>query len=202
MDFDRWRSEYDRMSFQQQQDFYNEAFKVYPVQASFNLEKALEFFARTAGGNVTEIGGWDGQLAGECLARVPNLWSWTNLEISTDAAASHKISGPRYSVPPMTDFAWNGETLITGEIFLATHFIEHIKMRDLTLLMQGVSTDWVYFESPLLFPGWRWGGNDDNHILEAEWADVHKMMQSLGYGLSHFEMDDRFRQTGYATYRL
>lgn len=200
MDFDLWRSEYDTMTYQQQQDFYNEAFKVYPAQASFNLERAFEFLDQTSRGRITEIGGWDGQLAYSCLERYPDIASWVNIEISQDAAASTVVTDPRYSYYIPNGFAWD-TMRITGDIFLATHFIEHIKFADLKKLMGRVATEWVYFESPLLFPGWGWGGDGDNHILEVEWPAVRDLMTDNGYSTWDFQMDDRFRQTGYATFR-
>ncbi len=197
LDWDKWRADYDTMTYQDQRDFYDEAFVLYPKQEHFTLSRAFEFLDHTSGGSVTEIGGWNGALALKCLERYPLISSWTNIEISGDAAKSSLVTDGRFSIEVPDDFIWNVRN-IEGDIFLATHFIEHIKGADFRKLAFRLMTEWVYFEAPLLNDGETWEGYDGNHISELQWDDVTSIMSSNWYTLVSFE---KIGGTGYAVYQ-
>jgi hypothetical protein len=189
-DFDRWRAEYDQMTYADQVAFYNQVAEDHPHQVHFDAS-AFERFLRWAIDargciGVIEVGGWKGELAQAMLARLPDVLVWINYEISQTAAEQSVIESNRYQVVVPDDFAWN-ITLAPADVMVASHTIEHIRERDLAALVDNLPpvVKFVGLQAPLADSAQNvsWAGYWGSHILEIGWYEVVQMLAERGFEL-------------------
>lgn len=180
--WDAWRARYDEMSFADQCAFYDEVWQHWPYQAYYNPEPAKRALAGVV--SVVEIGGWQGHLAADVLGSRPDFERWTNYDICLGALDNPATDDPRYEAELLTDHPWE-VGLDPADALVATHFIEHIKARELELLVERVFVDYrlIYLEAPIAEDAvnYSWGGQDCSHILEWGWVQVGELLGRYGF---------------------
>lgn len=185
IDWDAWRSAYDMLTFADQQELYELVSWLHPKQESFDKVAAHRAFDAIGGVDleVVELGGWNGQLADNMLAR-GDVKLWMNYDI---ADVPQACDDPRYRLEVLTDYFWNGPP-VTGDVFIACHTIEHLKARELKQLFALLETRWVYLEAPLHDGPRDWTGYEGSHILEIGWNGVLDLLEEFGYVLNRTDL--------------
>lgn len=178
IDWDRWRANYDSMSWRDQLDFYSMVERLHPDQQFFTAPSVLQFL-REAGSPsslcVLEIGGWKGELA----AAVGPTKRWLNIEIFPEAIRY----GPRegwYRAMVPHDFIWNAGVPIGYDVLIMSHTIEHIRFHEFTKIIEQFDGAWVFLEAPLHDQPRDWRGYGGTHVFEAGWGDVDDLMGRHG----------------------
>lgn len=198
-DFDQWREQYDGLSYQEQQVFYDKMEADHPAQFSYrlNLPAWERFFTWSCNSlsrpRILELGGWHGEMAAEFLARYPSLDTWVNYEICPAAVAKTVCVDPRYQAVIPADYAWN-VTLPDSDVFVACHVIEHITMAEFEKLLDNlpVVVSVAAIEMPLPDEGpVSWSNYHGSHIFEVGWAEASAVLAKWGFiaspSLSHKE---------------
>lgn len=166
--FNEWREKYNEISYDNQKEYYNELEKLYPDQAHYDLNFALQVFDYVKPKFVTEAGGWKGDLANNILSRYKDIINWKNIEICEEAIKNSNCLDERFTNYIPESFNWYDEKLYKG-LFVSTHFIEHISNDDFDKLANSLQNiEYVYIESPL--------SNNDT-----DWVDYYGT-HKLGYG--------------------
>jgi len=178
IDWDQWRAEYAELSFAEQQAFYRQVAIAHPEQQHFDLDAAVEAFKLVDEDSFTvaELGGWDGALAGELIARFPILrWiNWDIVAVEPQVCVDH-----RYFAVELDDWFWSERQ--SADVFVATHMIEHIRASELEELFDCLDVGYIYLEAPLTNEGQQWAGYRGSHILELGWREVTKLLTDRGY---------------------
>lgn len=179
-DFDRWREQYDEMSYTQQLIFYDQVENDHPRQSSFDLEAWRRFFAYIDGVlvgayRIIEIGGWKGEMANEIIDHYPAIDEWINYEISREARSKTVCLSPRYRVIVLNDYIWN-IPLPGASVFVASHMIEHIREWQLIKLLDNLpdNVQFIGLEAPINESDISrdWAGYHGSHILEVGWQQI------------------------------
>lgn len=201
IDFNRWRDDYQQMSYEEQVEFYNEVARRWPEQIDFHFPSWGRFFAyvhlELGPFSVFEIGGWKGELAQAVFEAIPDVIAhsvihggarqvptWVNFEISEEALTETVVIDPRYraSVPP--DFAWN-VPLPNMDVFIASHTIEHITEENFVALLNNLPDTIVFIglESPLRPSDTDrgWDNYTGSHILEIGWEEIFYRLARFGF---------------------
>lgn len=135
--FERWRESYDEMTWADQVEFYDMVATRWPSQDHYCLNYCLHVFkyitTHLEAYSVIEIGGWKGKLAGEILSEFPAISRWYNFEVSPLVVDSPVCKDERYIPVLPADFVWN-VSLPKAEVLVTSHFLEHIKARDVRAL--------------------------------------------------------------------
>jgi len=178
IDWDVWRAEYDTMSFADQQAFYQRVADLHPEQRSANIPRAHAAFDGIGGEDLTvvELGGWDGTLAASMLTR-GDVCGWTNFDI---VGVPQRCARLEYHLIVLDDHLWNVYEPF-GDVFVATHTIEHLKARELKLLFDCLRVDWIYLEAPLDDGPRDWAGYPGSHVLEIGWDGVNDLLSERGW---------------------
>lgn len=181
LDWDAWRASYDELGCVAQAAFYNDVYQLHPEQHRFST-KALGAFLDRIGDpvSVIELGGWTGGFAAEMLADTA-IRSWTNYEISSDAALNPSTVDPRYQAVALARFFWEGT--YECDLFVASHVIEHLKLKDLEATFDAVNCRFVYLQAPLSEGPTDWSGYHGSHILEVGWDGVSEALGKRGFWL-------------------
>lgn len=182
LDWDAWRAEYDAMTYQDQQAFYDEVFDTYPVQRAYDPLLVGGLLTLTRPKTVLEFGGWTGDLARDLLPGMPWIESWTNVDCSRKALAASVCDDPRYR--PRLAECWLWEEEWSADFVVASHVIEHIRAKELAQLLRSVKCRALYLEAPLRMEPTDWSGYAGSHILEIGWAGVDGLAGLAGYVLA------------------
>lgn len=183
--FDKWRSEYEVMSYEDQVNFHNCVESEYPVQMHFNADgviEALNLISKPF--KVLEFGGWKGDLAFAMIVHYGDaIVDWANIEICEAAINKTIRPSKKYRVIKPCRFDWFAEERIEKpDAIIATHFIEHLSNEHFELLAKYVSgVPIVYFEAPIKECGQLWDGYIGTHKLTYGWNDVKRIMEHRGY---------------------
>lgn len=179
-DFDCWRRDYDHMSFSDHVEFYRRLHEDHPIQSHYNSFAALSFLERIPGDIlVTELGGYDGALARECIAGCERISQWHNFDLST----AEPVLDFRYAAFGLEKQFWEMRP-IGFDVFVASHVIEHLSENDFRCLASFISNfaNWVYFDSPLQEDERSdWHGKTCAHKLELSWLEIDALMNDQGY---------------------
>jgi len=177
IDWDEWRSSYDDMDFADQQAFYRLVAQLHPTQQSFDPESANGAFDVINGLelSVVELGGWDGRLASGMLTRA-DVGSWDNYDLLEVPQVCTHLG---YRLLVLDDYIWKRP--IVGDVFVACHTVEHLRVRELAELFDALRTFWVYLEAPITQDGADWTGYRGSHILEVGWREIGEMLSLRGY---------------------
>ena len=147
--FNEWREKYNEISYDNQKEYYNELEKLYPDQAHYDLNFALQVFDYVKPKFVTEAGGWKGDLANNILSRYKDIINWKNIEICEEAIKNSNC------------------------LFVSTHFIEHISNDDFDKLANSLQNiEYVYIESPLSNNDTDWVDYYGTHKLGYGWDKI------------------------------
>lgn len=188
-DFDQWRERYDRLCYADQLEFYNQVETDHPLQHGYDIEKFSRFFTKilaTSGElTVLEVGGWKGELAKEALEKYEQIRQWVNYEISAEAVKKSVCNDWRYVPLIPANFVWN-IPLVEADVFISSHFIEHIRASQLEMLFNNLpsSIKYIIIQAPLADEPTDWNGYFGTHILEVGWAGVNEMLDKLGFKLA------------------
>lgn len=195
-DFDAWRKRYNDMTYQDMKDFYNAVEIDHPLQQAYDAHVISQFLdnaiASVGAITVLEIGGWKGELAKQMLIK-PNILKWFNFEICERAVAQSVITSKKYHAFIPDDFVWN-ISLPCANVFVAAHFVEHIRWRELEELFANLPPDEIQFiglQAPIQETEINWIGYHGSHILEVGWKRVSACLLAKGFAeLSHLQTDD------------
>jgi len=179
LDWDAWRAGYDEMTFADQQAFYREVAELYPLQESANVCMAHDAFDLIEQEHLTviELGGWNGRLASQMLAR-GDIAIWFNFDL-VDVPQAISSAEPRYNQVVLDDWFWAERR--KADVFVAAHTIEHLSAAHLRQLIACLDVSWVYLEAPLEAGPRDWTGYAGSHILDIGWEGVGGIMLANGY---------------------
>ena len=197
LDFDEWRRQYDEMTFEQHQLFYELIFQHYPDQRKADREHVCDAMTQVmaaAGGpiKVVEIGGWDGALAWHMICDCADgLELWENYEIC-ESAANKGFYGiitnsDQYMTPTLRDWPWKeGAIGDYRDLAVMSHVIEHLSWEHLQKLLTALShVPYMYIQAPASLADYPhktlWMGTKSTHKLEVGWAEIGQYMRNLGY---------------------
>lgn len=182
--FNKWRALYSDLSDQEQMEFYDDLEKTYPDQKSFTKEFYDAVFFKHAGEfkRVVEVGGWKGELASYCFDSY-KIESWVNIELCRSAIAKTVPVNGNYVIANFNKFKWWNYSDFSGDVFIASHFIEHISNNDFRSLIEWIAPrfDYVLFEAPLNAGENNWENYLGTHILKFGWNDINKIMAQAGF---------------------
>jgi hypothetical protein len=176
--FDRWREEYDSLSFEDQQEAYEHVARMFPNQRSFDVVEARKFIARYQPKTVVELGGWDDALANSLGA----FRSWTNYDL---VEVPQACAAFWYELVVLQRPFWEDD--YEADAFVATHTIEHLRARELESLVQRLRVKACLIEAPLRSGPTDWKGYRGTHILEVGWEGVDAIFANSG-----FRVDERW----------
>lgn len=200
--FDKWRRDYDGLSYADMKAFYDLVEADHPLQQAYDAGTFARFLqgitANIGAITVLEIGGWKGELAQLMLQREPDIVTWHNLEICKRAVERSVFESPKYKPVVPGDFVWT-LSLPDAQVFVASHFIEHIRLWELSALFDNLNgVQFIGLQSPLQPVGIDWTGYHGSHILGVGWIGVSACLSAHGFTemLALREGDFRaFRQT-------
>jgi hypothetical protein len=175
-DFDHWRERYDTLTFAEQQEYHNQLDEWYPEQAHFNFEAAKYAIEKVKPWAIWEAGAWKADL---CAQMQQGHWryNWWGIELCPNAIAKAKTDKINYHKLDRFDWWGNGGLFWQCEMFIATHFIEHLSDKHLTELLQWADRiRAIYFESPISEHGQEWDGYEGTHKLTYGWAKVRELL--------------------------
>lgn len=185
-EFDAWRDEYCQMDYAAQREFYDRVAVDHPCQRAFDFESFAKFFRLYASrARVLEFGGWKGELAEAILGLSPSaqISKWDNFEISYLAVSQTVCRDVRYVAAVHDQFVWN-INLPDADVLVMSHFIEHIRMCHLSILLSRLppSIRWLLVQAPLpeKAEDIDWSGYHGSHILEVGWEELTAYMRFFG----------------------
>lgn len=172
-DFNRWRSEYDSLSFKEQAHFYKQLLSDHPNQTHFSRAAVLEFMSGSGASKIVELGGNDGGLADVVLGAFPSVESWHNYELS---GSDQVCNDQRYEVFS-DEFLWRRHHA-GYDALVASHILEHITTLELDRLLDAVPVSWLYTDIPVA-PGGSWDHTTAAHISRAD--EIIPVIESHGF---------------------
>jgi hypothetical protein len=180
-EFDQWRTGYGSRTIEQEIEYHNDLERRYPDQAHYNLKAAKEAFSTCMPHQVIEAGAWKGDLAKAILSENAKIKSWTAYEICTEAIRKTVCTDSRFTYILPEKFNWFLYEQVFSDIdmFLATHFIEHLSNTDLVSLtkaLRAANVRSIYFEAPLTDEGSTWEGYEGTHMLEMGWNEIERLL--------------------------
>ena len=188
--WDEWRAAYDEWTFEEQAAFYAQVHDEYPGQARFDAA-ALGRLLGWVGGDVTvvELGGWDGGFAAAILPNHPQVKRWTNYEICGEAVRGGVCDDPRYEGISLREWYW--DTPHAADVFVASHVLEHLRLRDVRRTLDATVARFAYIQCPVddASLGARkagppdWNGYPGTHILEVGWDGLQREFEARGWRL-------------------
>jgi hypothetical protein len=188
--FDRYRKNYEHMSFTSKKRLTSEWSEHYPEQAHFNF-KHVDFWLKKYipdAARILEIGGWRGDLAMRALAENDKIKYWHNYDL-LELNDLQKCCDKRYQLITLDDYLWRISLEYDYNALIATHMIEHIKWRELKDLISWIpgQIGTVLFEAPLpaSAENINWMGDHSSHILEKGWEQVSGEMQKKGFSVDY-----------------
>jgi hypothetical protein len=185
MTFDKWREDYDRLSFAEQVAYHNELELLYPSQAHYNLDAARQAIAIANPVTVIEAGCWKADLAAEILKTNTVIEDWMGIEICTNAIEKTNCHNEHFTYCPVEKFNWWMDIDMRCDLFIATHFCEHLSADHFADLASALDSKHVYFEIPISEGGEAWSGYHGTHKLTLGWSHVIHIMAAHGYTHTH-----------------
>jgi hypothetical protein len=181
MDFNQWRGQYDTLTFEQQQEYHSELEALYPDQAHYDLDAAKKAFEIVKPAWVIEAGAWKGNLAAEILSKSDCISQWYAFELCPAAIARTVCNDVRFRYASFNTFNWWVNNPLVCDLFIATHFIEHLSFAHLSEMIKSVKSKHIYFEAPLTDSGENWDNFHGTHKLEVGWSRVSEWLLLHGY---------------------
>lgn len=184
-DFDEWRAAYDTLTFQDQRKVYAEVAKLYPLQRAADVAQARQFFGCYQPQFVVELGGWDGWLASRILSQDETIRAWSNYDLISVPQVPADV---RYYQRTLPRPFWETDALGGADAFVAAHVIEHIRFRELVMLVEKLTLNSVSYclvEAPIQRKPTDWTGYHGTHILEVGWDTVDPLFARGRYKIAH-----------------
>ena len=130
-DCNEYREKYPDMSDEQLVAWHSRLWREHRKQKHFNSDAIQRFFAGIKRDcYVTEIGGWDGEMAKSMLAKHDNILTWDNYEICEEARENSVCSDDRYVARHPDDFCCRADVLV------ASHVLEHMSADEIVLALR------------------------------------------------------------------
>lgn len=190
MDFDKWRTQYPTLTYQQQQEISKDWERQYPDQQYFDKPLSSLFFNETKNlpyRNVFEFGGWKGELA-QFIFDSFSIDKWVNCDILPILKDKQVFSHPNYELWIPDDFVWKVGIKGNFNIFYTSDIIEHILMDEVKLLFEVLpkTVQYIYIQAPLGPKSWvNYFGS---HINTGSWEDIDIIV-----GVQPFYAKDKVR---------
>jgi hypothetical protein len=181
--FNEWRNKYDTLTFEEQRLYHNHLEELYPEQAHYDLASAKIAFEHVKPLTVVEAGAWKANLAAIILNENATIEQWQAIELSTNAINKTLCKDDRFSYIDINRFDWWNEMQFEQDLFLATHFIEHLSGEHLTALINAINTKAVYFEAPITNAGEAWNDFHGTHKLHFGWDIINSLFTIKGYNV-------------------
>ncbi len=128
-------------------------------------------------GFILEIGGWRGDLADAILKDYDFIHCWDNHDVSPDQS-TQKCHHEFYQQIPLGNYFWNLKTDSKYNALIVSHMIEHIKWRELVLLIRWIPENikTVLFEATIAqsAENFDWAGHFSTHIFEKGFTTYKK----------------------------
>lgn len=176
-DWDAWRRRYPTTSFADEQEFCAQVATAYPNQRCFNPGLVLRFLIETNAEDITEVGGWDGELAHDLLPLLPRVRVWRNLELCPVLEA--KCADPRYTHEVLDDWPWNRD--LPGDTLILSHVAEHMTGGQLARVLDRFTGANLYLDVPVENEPPCWDGYTGTHILEWGWTQLMALCKTHGF---------------------
>jgi hypothetical protein len=190
----RWRKNYELMTYQDHKNYYQAVFNEAPHQRQYTYDEVSYPFERLKDKNlwVIEFGGYQGELAHQILRKYDNIKLWDNYEI-TDRALKYRIcNDERYHPIVLDGFIWDyasGTHGIPGvyNLFISSHTIEHITGHDFQKLVDKVirHVDYCILEIPLPMDMSKgvetWNNYDGTHIQDLSYTKIVNILFEAGF---------------------
>jgi hypothetical protein len=179
-EFDAWRAGYNTRTFKEEMAYHNELEARFPDQAHFNPMAAHTAFYTVWPSKVLEAGAWKGHLAKMILDTEPDIESWTAYEICTAAIEKTVCHYPEftYTIPDRFDWFTSSHHFERFDMFIATHFIEHISdehFGGMAAAINAAKVPALYFEAPINDDASDWEGYPGTHILTMGWDEIKSL---------------------------
>ena len=180
-DFDQWRVLYDVLPFEGHQAANAAWATMFPEQRSWNADACAQFLEETQPVRVLEVGGWDGALAGEMLARFPKVVSWVNYDITPNVPQT--CDDRRYRRVVLNDWPWH--TQVAGDVLIASHVFEHMRLHQILELVDAWTFQHLIMDVPVGPTAPNWKGYAGSHILEVDSVDLLDALEARGFAVTH-----------------
>lgn len=185
--FDKWRSEYDNLSYEEHCDFYDQIYDAFPAQDYCTLDSVdnffqmIKFLQRSC--RVFEVGGWNGRTAKHCLLHHDFIDHWYNVELCRKVVETTP-SSLRYTSQVPNCWVWDMPDFPYTNVLVASHSLEHMRVRQIGQLldrMQNIS--YAYVEAPIAESAinYDWTGDLSTHIIEVGWEQLEKLFKSYDF---------------------
>jgi glycosyltransferase involved in cell wall biosynthesis len=193
-ELDNFRKNYDKITFDQLVSKANVWLHQYPEQASYTLPLVQRWIENYVPKPriILEIGGWRGDLADAILKDYDFIHRWDNYDVISDQS-TQKCHHEYYQQIPLSNYIWNLKTDSKYNALIASHMIEHIKWRELVLLIHWIPENikTILFEAPIAqsAENFDWTGHYSTHILEKGWEQVINEMRNHNFEVAYLEKD-------------
>ncbi len=178
-DWNGWRDEYPRMTFEAARAWNDAVAVEYPDQRHYDAPAITEFVNATGAVSVVDFGGWDGALAAEVLPLAPLVGSWETWDISLLPQA---CEDPRYSTFTPDGWIWN-QPPRRADLLVASHTLEHLTEDQIRAFFARHTFEHVFVDVPMTDAHPRWVNSTTMHILEMSAPDLAELICLFGYEL-------------------
>ncbi|HET9520694.1 MAG TPA: hypothetical protein VFO73_06605, partial [Candidatus Limnocylindrales bacterium] len=185
VEWDEWRANYDRWSFEEHRRFYRKVAGRYPIQRQWDGAAVRAFLADTLPRRVVEIGGWDGSLAAEMLREFDTIETWTNYEI---ADVPQACDDGRYRRVVLDDWPWLLD--VEADALIASHVVEHMRVTEAEELLRRWDLGAAFIDTPVGKTARSWAGYRGSHIIEVGNGELVERLASTGYDPTVVEATD------------
>jgi len=180
---DKWRKEYDKLSFEDHKRIYNHLETLRPYQVCFNKKAVKKFLTDIPQKNlrIIEIGGWKGELADTIFHTIcmrTKVKYWHNYDLCSSAIKKNVCESPNYKAIELQDYVWNLDIWDNYNVCILSHILEHIKFKDVKKLFSCFKNiDYIYIDAPIRSVSNNWDGKRAMHILEVGWKSIRKLLR-------------------------
>jgi hypothetical protein len=154
-------------------------------QNYFTPEASRAFFGYVdgRGGDVLELGGWQGHLAQNVWDLVPGYWD--NYEVCRWAVENSVLSDLRYRPCVATAYLWDypSGSLDGYRTFVASHVLEHLRLSEIERLAERLTVDYAYLQAPIPDVATDWAGYDGTHVYDGSWSEIEQAFEASGLRL-------------------
>lgn len=183
-DFEKFRQEYQTLSFKEKQDFSSKMQRIWEQHCSrptffLSCLKTIMEKLNRSDVKVLELGCYDGSLALEVLKKHHNI-TWVGYDFSLVAQAKVKAELSHFKFSFVLLHTYFYQIAVTTEqpdVFFTSHTLEHMRLREVLAILdktadtkfQVHTIDWVR-------------GGLNTHVLESDsYAKIKKHLRNLGY---------------------
>ena len=205
IDWNGFRDNYGKKSFNDVEEFYNIIHKYFPNQDKMRVNHFVEMFntinLRSIKNKfkVVEVGSNNGRFAKEIIKIIPNIEIWNGYDFKMFDGTTYG----KYRFIPLSNWFHKTE-LQEFNTFVCSHIIEHLSNNQASRTLQYISkkADYILLETPLTIDGQDWNNRWNAHILTWSVDTLKKFITSLGYYMFYDVYEDGVSITGWSKNRL